>query len=102
MDMEQIARGTPGFTGADLFNLVNQAALKVALLYILECMYVCICMYMYVLHNQCTLYCIIGGGRQHEGDRHERAGVRQGQDSDGVGQHRDTFLYYSCTLLHIV
>lgn len=28
VDMEQISRGTPGFSGADLFNLVNQAALR--------------------------------------------------------------------------
>ena len=28
VDMEQLARGTPGFSGADLFNMVNQAALK--------------------------------------------------------------------------
>ena len=26
--MEQLARGTPGFTGAELYNLVNQAAVK--------------------------------------------------------------------------
>ena len=30
VDLEQIARGTPGFTGAELFNLVNQAALRAA------------------------------------------------------------------------
>ena len=28
VDMEQLARGTPGFSGADLYNLVNQAAVK--------------------------------------------------------------------------
>lgn len=28
MDLEQLARGTPGFSGAELSNLVNQAALK--------------------------------------------------------------------------
>lgn len=28
VDMEQLARGTPGFSGAELFNLVNQAAIK--------------------------------------------------------------------------
>lgn len=28
MDLEQLSRGTPGFSGADLFNLMNQAALK--------------------------------------------------------------------------
>eukprot|EP00600_Ochromonadales_sp_CCMP1393_P004562 CAMPEP_0174969612 /NCGR_PEP_ID=MMETSP0004_2-20121128/8872_1 /TAXON_ID=420556 /ORGANISM="Ochromonas sp., Strain CCMP1393" /LENGTH=724 /DNA_ID=CAMNT_0016219147 /DNA_START=355 /DNA_END=2529 /DNA_ORIENTATION=+ len=28
VDMEQLARGTPGFSGAELFNLMNQAALK--------------------------------------------------------------------------
>lgn len=29
-DMSILARGTPGFSGADLFNLMNQAALKAA------------------------------------------------------------------------
>jgi ATP-dependent metalloprotease len=28
VDTEQIARGTPGFSGAELFNLVNQAAVR--------------------------------------------------------------------------
>jgi len=28
VDLEQIARGTPGFSGAELFNLMNQAAVK--------------------------------------------------------------------------
>lgn len=28
VDLEQLARGTPGFSGAELFNLMNQAALK--------------------------------------------------------------------------
>jgi ATP-dependent metalloprotease len=30
VDFDQLARGTPGFTGADLYNLVNHAALKAA------------------------------------------------------------------------
>jgi len=28
VNMEQLARGTPGFSGAELFNVINQAALK--------------------------------------------------------------------------
>lgn len=28
VDLEQISRGTPGFSGAELYNLVNQAAIK--------------------------------------------------------------------------
>ncbi len=28
MDLEQVARGTPGFSGAELFNLMNTAALR--------------------------------------------------------------------------
>lgn len=31
VDMEQLARGTPGFSGAELFNLINQAALKASI-----------------------------------------------------------------------
>ena len=31
VDMEQLARGTPGFSGAELFNLVNQAAIKASI-----------------------------------------------------------------------
>ena len=30
MDLETIARGTPGFVGADLENLVNEAAILAA------------------------------------------------------------------------
>lgn len=31
MDVDLLARGTTGFTGADLENMVNQAALKAAI-----------------------------------------------------------------------
>ncbi len=31
IDIDQLARGTTGFTGADLENMVNQAALKAAM-----------------------------------------------------------------------
>jgi len=32
VDLEQIARGTPGYSGAELFNLMNQAAVKSSVL----------------------------------------------------------------------
>lgn len=35
VDVELLARGTTGFTGADLENLVNQAALKYSSLFFL-------------------------------------------------------------------
>lgn len=31
VNMEQLARGTPGFSGAELFNIINQAALKASI-----------------------------------------------------------------------
>jgi ATP-dependent metalloprotease len=31
VDMEQLARGTPGFSGAELSNVINEAALKASM-----------------------------------------------------------------------
>lgn len=32
VDFEQLARGTPGFSGAELFNMMNQAAVKASVM----------------------------------------------------------------------
>lgn len=81
VDLNVLARGTTGFSGADLFNLMNQAALKVCSLGVEE-VYAVPSPYSDVAFHPSF---VPGLHRRFKRDQHVCTGVCQGQDFDGSG-----------------